>query len=143
MRREQGEAATSILQEETEHNSLTLSILCGDLNFKSTEELTNLTTPSSHHPHPYTDSIHGFSDPTVESPKSASLGITFPDKTHHPRRSDFVLYAGERWTCTQHTYFGNTPIHGRNGTKIECEAGRDGYLYPSDHLGVLVELKRS
>jgi endonuclease/exonuclease/phosphatase family metal-dependent hydrolase len=143
MRREQGEVATIVLQGKPHDNPPMLSILCGDLNFKSTEELTYLTARSSRHPHPYHDSINTFSDPAVESPESASIGITFPSKTHSPRRSDFVLYTGHNWTCAHHTYFGNTPIHDCNGTKIECEAGKDGYLYPSDHLGVLVELKSS
>lgn len=134
---------TGLLQQGVDEHSLTLSVLCGDLNFQSSDGLARLITPSDRNSHPYHDCIAGFSSPAVESLESASIGITFPSKTHKPRRSDFVLYNGEGWTCREHKYFGNIPIVDSTGKKVACDTGRDGFLYPSDHLGVLIELTRA
>jgi hypothetical protein len=79
----------------------------------------------------------------VESQQSATIGITYPIQTHNPRRSDFIFFRGEDWECIRHIHFGNNPIKDSNGDEIPCKRGRDGYLYPSDHLGILTQFNRS
>lgn len=83
-------------------------------------------------------------NPTVEDEEFATLGITYPYPIHihKPRRSDFVLFKGDNWECTQYKYFANTPIKDSNGNLIPCQRGRDGCLYPSDHLGILTQFTR-
>ena len=117
----------------------TLTILSGDLNFKSTPELEYLTSQSFH------DTITTTSmGPAVEDRGSATIGVTFPIKSHNLRRSDFILFKSNgNWQCTHHTYFANDPIRDSNGNVILCEHGRNGALYPSDHLGVFAEFTRT
>lgn len=126
------------LKEAGTLSSSTLIILCGDMNFKSTIELDNLT------PRYFQDTITitqmNFA---VDSQHSATIGITYPVQAHNPRRSDFVLFRGEGWECTRHIHLANDPIRDSNGHEIPCKRGRDGYLYPSDHLGILTRFKRA
>jgi hypothetical protein len=79
----------------------------------------------------------------VESRESATLGITYPISTHAARRSDFVLFKGNGWKCIHHTYFGNNPVRDSNGDAIPCQRGRDGHLFPSDHLGIVVQFTKT
>jgi len=117
----------------------TLLMFCGDLNFRVTSELEYFTSDT------FRDAITTTTmNPAVETIESASLGITYPPESinNRPRRSDFILYKGDAWECTHHSYFGNNPIKTSNGNVI-CSRGRDNCLYPSDHLGVLTQFTQT
>jgi hypothetical protein len=81
-------------------------------------------------------------DPAVESLGSSTIGITFPLREYAPRRSDFILYRGVHWRCSEHAHFGETPIKESNGTPLQCDRGKFGFLYPSDHLAVRAQFHR-
>lgn len=38
---------------------------------------------------------------------------------------------------------GDQPVLGSDGKPVECKGGRDGLLFPSDHLGVVVQMEFS
>jgi hypothetical protein len=111
-----------------------LLILCGDFNFTTTTELENITL------HGYTDAltITGM-DTEVLAKESATIGVTVPSNIYPPRRSDFVCYKADQWKAVRHEYFGNTPIKNAKGELMKSKEGRDGLLFPSDHLGVYTE----
>ena len=100
----------------------------------STSELNSITS------YPYEDSLVITSLPfEIEDPTSATIGLTFPKSGKSPRRSDFVLLLKpSEWKCVKYSYLGRDPVQ-RDGMGIECEEGKDGWLFPSDHLGVLTE----
>ena len=118
--------------------SSTLIILCGDFNFQSAAELDNLA--AGYFQDTITITPMNF---VVDSQRSATLGITYPIQTHNPRRSDFVLFKGDEWVCTRHIHFANDPIRDSNGDEVRCKRGRNGYLYPSDHLSILTQFNRA
>jgi hypothetical protein len=133
--------ANTILAETIEgggtSNASSLVILAGDLNFQSTEEVDRLASKG------FIDTITTSEmTPKVESRESATIGVTFPILKHKSRRSDFILFKALQWKCTHHDYFGNKPIRDGNGDAVPCEAGRNEYLYPSDHLGVIAQFRR-
>jgi hypothetical protein len=114
-----------------------LQILCGDFNIFSTIELSKVIPKS------FQDSIACSSlDPAVENRKAATLGVTFatPQEKllYPPRRSDFVFWKGGKWKCVNHENKGREYVKDDFGNPIKCARGVDGYLYPSDHLAVLV-----
>jgi hypothetical protein len=110
----------------------TAKILSGDLNTATTSELEYITSKGFH------DTISSSDmDSAVESMKSATVGLTFPVSKYIPRRSDFILYRGNHWSCIDHTHFGNNPVVKSDGSPLECLRGAQGCLYPSDHLAVL------
>ena len=112
-------------------------ILCGDFNFTTTAELENITSRG------FTDAltVTGL-DTEVMAKESATIGVTVPSKIYRPRRSDFVCYKGDTWNVVKHEYFGNTPIKDENGELLKFKRGRDGLLFPSDHVGVYTEFKK-
>lgn len=118
--------------------SSTLLMFCGDMNFRSSWELEYFKSNT------FRDAITATTmNPAVETIESASLGITYPrESNNRPRRSDFILYKGDVWECTHHTYFGNDPIRTLDGELIRSR-GRDNCIYPSDHLGVLAHFTQS
>ena len=81
-------------------------------------------------------------DIAVESPGSATIGLTFPLLEYTPRRSDFILYKGDNWICTEHVHFAERPITDSSGAPLPCLRGERGHLYPSDHLAVLAHFTR-
>lgn len=82
-------------------------------------------------------------DAEVESPESATIGLTFGLPEYAPRRSDFILYQGDVWKCLEHVHFGEKPMVDSNGEALPCERGMHGYLYPSDHLAVFAVFSKT
>lgn len=125
------------LGEDATLSTSTLTVLCGDLNLFTTSELID-NTPLS-----FLDSITSTKlDPAVESAESATLGLTFALPEYPPRRSDFVLWKGDGWQCSTHVNFGSEPVRDSTGAPLPCDRGELGYLYPSDHLGVMTKFLR-
>jgi hypothetical protein len=113
-----------------------LIILSGDLNLHSTSELEFITSHSFH------DSLLITSmDPEIRSLTSSSMGLTFPKESKSPRRSDFVLsLVPSPWKCTQYSHMGTSPIKSQdNQSPLPCPKGKDGVLFPSDHLCVFTQ----
>jgi hypothetical protein len=118
----------------------TLFLLNGDLNTHSSVELDHFVSLG------FQDSIIITKmDPAVESRQSATLNVVFPKPGKQHRRSDFILWNSKQdeWECTEYKYFGNTPVKDSNGEPIACSRGKDNQLYPSDHIAVLAEFKKS
>jgi hypothetical protein len=117
-----------------------LFILNGDLNTHSSLELEHFLSPG------FQDSIIITKmDPAVENRQSATLNVVFPKPGKRPRRSDFILSNSkeDEWECTEYKYFGDNPVKDSNGEPIACSCGKDNQLYPSDHIAVLAEFKKS
>jgi hypothetical protein len=114
--------------------SSTLRIVSGDLNLVTTSELEYITSKS------FKDSITSSEmDPAVESANSATIGLTYFLPEYTPRRSDFVLYNGDNWECSEHIHFGDMPVMDDEGAPLFDDRGTHNIMYPSDHLGVLVQ----
>jgi hypothetical protein len=110
----------------------TLKILSGDLNTATTSELEYITSNE------FRDTISSSDmDSAVENLTSATVGLTFPVIKYLPRRSDFILYRGNQWSCAEHILFGGNPVLKSDGSPFDCLEGAQGWLYPSDHLAVV------
>jgi hypothetical protein len=81
-------------------------------------------------------------DAAVESVDAATIGLTFALPEYAPRRSDFILFKGPLWECTEHTHCGQEPMRDAAGLVIGCDSGVQGLLYPSDHLAVLARFQQ-
>jgi hypothetical protein len=116
----------------------TLLMHSGDLNTATTSELQYITS------HSFRDTITSSGmDAAVENPQSATIGLTFALPEYAPRRSDYILYKGDNWDCTGHLHFGEKPVTDSIGMPLLCPRGKGGYLYPSDHLGVLAHFVKT
>jgi hypothetical protein len=115
--------------------SSTLILLTGDLNLHSTCELEYIRS------HSYEDSIVSTElDPEITARTSASIGLTFPKDGKLPRRSDFVMsLMPSQWKCAKYFHIGTDPVMGQDGKKVFCPQGKDGHLFPSDHLAVYTQ----
>lgn len=122
------------------------SIICGDFNLDSYDELKPLLSP----PLSYIDTFataHPVDDKTDKYRSHPSFGSTYnallpPGPMKDPRRIDYVLAnpGNSSVRVVEARLIGDSPVVGKDGEKIKCEWGRDGLLYPSDHLGLVVKL---
>ncbi|KAL8291502.1 hypothetical protein RQP46_002480 [Phenoliferia psychrophenolica] len=121
------------------------SILVGDTNITFTAELSTLTAPPLSYVDAF-DSLHPIKageDPYTTHP---TFYTTYPSSDPARRadlvekRIDYVLVReGEgKVEITEARLIGNDPILDSNGGRKGDPRGRDGAMYPSDHLGVVV-----
>ena len=61
-------------------------------------------------------------------------------QTRKPRRVDLALVRGPA-SVDKAVHFGEAPVRGRNGQMLPYHLGRDGLMFPSDHLGLSVALQ--
>ena len=71
-----------------------------------------------------------------------TFNLTYSKAAHgssEPKRLDYVFAHDARPVSAR--LLGNEPLVNEQGELLECLEGRDGHVFPSDHLGVEVELE--
>lgn len=133
------------------------SIICGDTNIEGYEELSPLldgplgyvdTFVSAHLPSAEGSDIEARNNEIYSTHPTFGTTYTEDPIPVPPKRIDYIL-AHEGGSSKLNVLSAKTVggevcrVRGEDGEVREgaCEGGKDGKMYPSDHLGVVVELE--